>query len=269
MIFVNDLSPILVQIGPITIQWYGFLLSASIIIYYLLIRWIFKRERYPISDIEGILIYSFFGLVIGARLGEVFFYDPAYYFRNPVEIVKIWRGGLSSHGAASGLFFSYLIWSKIYRVEFTRYVDALVIGLPITAALVRIGNFLNSEIVGKPTGDGLDRGTWGVVFKRLGEDFPRHPVQLYEAALSIAVLIILFLMYRKFYRNTPPLFFLFLFMLLYFTGRFVVEFWKDLHVLPGWFPLSMGQVLSILPILISTGYFALHFPMHKKRREVS
>ncbi len=136
--------------------------------------------------------------------------------------------------------------------------------MPVTAAFVRVGNFFNSEIVGKPVGDGLISGSWGVIFMRLGEDFPRHPSQLYEAVLCIAVFFILFLAYRRHYRKTPPLFFLFLFMLLYFSGRFVVEFWKDLHGLPAWMPLSTGQVLSIVPVLISAGYFILA-PRHKKR----
>ncbi len=267
MIFVNDLTPVLVQLGPITIRWYGILLSAGIIIYYLLTRLIFKREGYPLSDIDGIIIYLFWGLIIGARLGEIFFYDPVFYFTNPIEIIKVWRGGLSSHGAAVGLFISYLLWTRTRNVKFTTYIDALVIGMPITAAFVRIGNFFNSEIVGKPVGDKSVHSNWGVVFKKLGEDFPRHPAQLYEAVLSLAVFAVLFYSYRRYYKRTPPLFFLFLFMLLYFTGRFIIEFWKDLHVLPGWFPLSMGQFLSVVPLLLSSGYFILVFPRQRKRGE--
>lgn len=264
MIFINDLSPALIQIGPITIRWYGVLLSSGIISYYFLLKWIFKREGYPLSDLDGIIIYLFWGLIIGARLGEVFFYEPAYYLTSPVEILKVWNGGLSSHGAAAGLLISYLLWIRTHKVSFKKYIDVLVIGMPLTAAFVRVGNFFNSEIVGKPVGDGVVPGTWGVVFRRLGEDFPRHPAQLYEAVLSIAVFFILFLTYRRYYRKRQPLFFLFLFILLYFTGRFIIEFWKDLHGLPGWFPLSTGQVLSIAPILISAGYFVLwNRPGHK------
>jgi len=261
MIFVNDFSPEMVRVGSLAIRWYGLLFSSGIIVNYLLLRWIFKREKYPVIDLDSVITYLFFGLIIGARLGEVLFYEPGFYFRDPLEILKIWNGGLSSHGATIGLFISYVLWTKVHKVKFSKYSDVLVLGMPGTAAFVRTGNFFNSEIVGIPTG-----GNYGVVFSRLGEDFPRHPVQLYEAILSIAVLVILFYIYKNYYRKTPPLFFFFLYIILYFGGRFIIEFWKDLHVLPGWFPLSMGQVLSIIPLLTAIGYFLFVFPRSGFRR---
>src|SRR3989304_5379256 len=216
------------------------------------------KEGYPVSDLESLLICVYLGLVIGARFGEVIFYDPVYYFENPVDIVKIWMGGLSSHGAAIGLLIAYFVWLRIHRVEFRRYADVLVFGVPITAAFVRTGNFFNSEIVGIPT-----NGRWGVVFKRLGEDFPRHPAQLYEAILCSVIFIVLLVIYLRYFKKTPSLFYVFLFMSRYFSGRFSIEFWKDIHGLPEGFPLSIGQVLSIFPILIATGYFLIIFPSQK------
>lgn len=260
MVYVHDLSPVLIELGPVDIRWYGVLFAGGILLNLFLIRWIFKQEGYPIAHLESLATYLFWGLLVGARLGEILFYEPGYYFRNPSEIIKIWHGGLSSHGAAIGIFAAYLVWIKVHKVKFTRYADAVILGMPVTAAFVRVGNFFNSEIVGTPTG-----GNWGVVFKRLGEEFPRHPVQLYEAVLSIIVFVILFLVYKRYYRRTPPLFYLFLYLILYFGARFVLEFWKDLHVLPEWFPLSMGQVLSILPVLLAAGYFAILFPRQEKR----
>ena len=262
MIFINDLSPEMVRLGSFAIRWYGLLFSSGIIVNYLLLRLIFKREKYPVIDLDSVITYLFFGLIIGARLGEVLFYEPGFYFREPLEILKVWNGGLSSHGATIGIFISYVLWTRVHKVKFTKYADVLVLGMPGTAAFVRTGNFFNSEIVGIPTG-----GNWGVVFHRLGEDFPRHPVQLYEAILSITVLAILIYIYKRFYRKTPSLFFLFLYMILYFGGRFVFEFWKDLHVLPGWFPLSMGQILSIVPILMAVGYFLFVFPGQERKRQ--
>ena len=276
MNFINDFSPDLVNLGPIAIpwygliaipiRWYGLLFAAGIISYYVLLKWIFEQEKYPVSDAESMVMYLFFGLVIGARLGEVFFYRPEFFIDNPSEITKIWHGGLSSHGATIGLFISYFIFCKIHTIKYTKYFDVIVIGMPLTAAFVRIGNFVNSEILGIPTGSASAPGKWGVVFVRAGENFPRHPVQLYEAVLCIAVFIVLFVLYNRSYRKTPPLFFLFLFLLLYFGGRFFIEFYKDLHVLPEDFPLSMGQVLSIIPILTAAGYFTLIFPKQTKGR---
>lgn len=253
----------MVHWGPIAIRWYGVLFAGGISLNYLLVKWIFRREGYPVSDLESVFVYLFLGLLIGARLGEVFFYEPEFFLSNPREIIKIWHGGLSSHGAGIGLFVAYLIWTRRYKVKFSRYADALALGIPITAIFVRIGNFFNSEILGVPSGS----GKWGVIFKRGGEDFPRHPVQLYEAVLNMVIFAVLFWTYKRYYRKTPPLFFLSLYFLLYFSGRFIIEFWKDLHVLPEGFPLSMGQVLSILPILLAAGYFVLVFPGQKKGRQ--
>ena len=266
MIFINNLSPDIINIGTIGIRWYGLLFATGITLYYILLKWIFEREKYPVSDAESMVMYLFFGLIIGARLGEVFFYRPEFFIENPSEIIKIWHGGLSSHGAMIGLFVSYFAFCRIHRVKYTKYFDAIVIGMPLTAAFVRIGNFFNSEILGIPTGSSTVPGKWGVVFVGAGENFPRHPVQLYEAVLCITVFAVLFVLYKRIYKKTPPLFFLFLYLLLYFAGRFFIEFYKDLHVLPEDFPLSMGQVLSIIPILTAVGYFALIFPEQTKGR---
>lgn len=272
MIFTNNLSPILVDFGPIEVRWYGLLFAIGIALNYMILRWIFKREKYKAEHLETLVMFLFFGLVIGARLGEVFFYNPGYYFGEPLEILQIWDGGLSSHGATIGLFLAYLIWCKINKVQFSKYADALVVPVPLTAAMVRIGNFFNSEIVGDPTGGGF-----GVIFARLGESFPRHPSQLYEALLLLVVFGVLFWIYKgcslrsRFwsalasygfamksagFKKLPKLFMLCLFLLLYFGGRFFLEFFKDLKgPLPGDFPLNMGQVLSAIPVLVAVVYF--------------
>lgn len=256
MIFTNNLSPILVDFGPIEVRWYGLLFATGIALNYMILRWLFKREKYSIEHLESLVIYLFLGLVIGARLGEVFFYNPAYYFSDPLEILQVWDGGLSSHGATIGLFLAFWTWCKVHKVKFGKYADVLVIPVPLTAAFVRIGNFFNSEIVGDPTG-----GSFGVIFARLGESFPRHPSQLYEAILCVLVFVILIFLYRrKGLKKLPTLFFLFLFLVLYFGGRFFLEFFKDLKgPLPGDFPLNMGQVLSLVPFIIAVGYFIRQF----------
>lgn len=260
MLFIHNLSPVMIELGPFSIRWYGVLFAVGVMLNYLFVRWIFRREQYPLSDAETGITYLFFGLLIGARLGEILFYEPGFYFSNPSEMIKIWNGGLSSHGAAIGVFIAFLIWIRVHKIRFSKYADAFVLGFPITAACVRIGNFFNSEIVGVPTG-----GNWGVVFKYAGENFPRHPAQLYEAVLSIFIFIFLFPLYKKYYRKTPPMFFMFLYMILYFGGRFIIEFKKDLHVLPDTFPLSMGQVLSLVPLIMAAGYFIFVFPRQKIR----
>lgn len=250
MLFSNNIDPILFSAGPIEVRWYGLFFAIGLALNYLLLTWLFRREKEPQAHLDSMVIYLFIGLVVGARLGEVLFYDPVYFFNNPLDIFKIWEGGLSSHGATIGLLSAYMIWLKVHKIKFSKYADLLVLPIPITAAFVRLGNFFNSEIVGLPTG-----GDFGVVFRKLGEDFPRHPAQLYEGLLLLLIFPILFFTYKKYYRKSRPLFFLFLFCLLYFGGRFVTEFWKDLQGPIESLPITMGQLLSSIPFVIAVIYF--------------
>lgn len=252
MIYTNNLSPIFFESGPLRIHWYGLSYVVGIAFAYLAVFLLFKKRKFPTEHLDSAVIYLFFGMIIGARLGHVFFYESAYYLRNPVDILKIWEGGLASHGAAVGVLLAYLLWIKVRKVKFPKYADTLILGFPLLAGFVRVGNFFNSEILGNPT-----NAEWGVIFARLGEDFPRHPVQLYSALMNWLIFVILLLVYRKYYDKTPPLFFLFLYMMLYFSGRFIVEFWKDLHGPLQNIPLSMGQLLSVIPIFIALTYFGV------------
>ena len=226
---------------------------------YFFIRWVFQKQKYPLDKLDSVVLFLFFGLVIGARLGHVFFYEWDYFSAQPLEILKIWNGGLASHGAAIGLFVAYFAWCKINKVKFSQYIDALVLGMPITAGFVRLGNFFNSEILGNLTGS-----DYGVIFERVGETLPRHPVQLYSAFMNFLVFAILFVVYKKSFKKMPRMFFLFLYVLLYFVGRFVVEFWKDLQGPIESLPIQMGQLLSIFPVLIALGYFIFIYPKQKK-----
>lgn len=260
MIFINNLSPILFAVGPVEVRWYGLFFAMGCLLNYLILMWIFKREGYELKTLENLCVHLFIGLVLGARLGEVFFYEPGYYFGHPLEILKIWHGGLSSHGAAIGLFLAYVFWCFKNKVKFSKYVDAIIIPMPLTAAFVRVGNFFNSEIVGKATGS-----DYGVIFRRLGEDFPRHPAMLYEGLMSFMVFLILVIVYKKYFYKLPEMFMLFLYLLLYFGGRMITEIWKDLHVLPDSFPLSMGQVLSLVPFTLAVVYFLVYFSRKGRR----
>lgn len=255
MIFTNDLNPILFSGGPLPLRWYGLLFASGLALGYLFVHKAFKRNKFPLEHLESLLVYLFIGIVLGARLGEILFYEPAYYFGHPLEMIKIWKGGLASHGAAIGLFLAYFIWCRVHKIKFSKYVDSITLGIPVVAMFVRIGNFFNSEIYGYPT-----NGNFGVIFKRLGEDFPRHPAQLYEAALNLGIIALFFFLWKKGGTTSrPPMFFLFLYLLLYFGGRFILEIFKDLHTLPEGFPLSMGQVLSIIPVIFALIYFFFFF----------
>jgi len=164
--FIHDISPIIFSAGPFALRWYGFLFVIGIILNILLVRMLFKKAGYKVEHFESLIVYLLVGMVVGARLGHALFYNPEFFFSNPIELLYVWKGGLASHGAAIGLLITYLLWGWIHKVKFTKYVDLVVIGLPITAGFVRLGNFFNSEIVGRAT-----NSEFGVVFSRLGEDF--------------------------------------------------------------------------------------------------
>ncbi len=260
MIFTNNIDPIFLTLGPLSIRWYGLFFALGIVVSFFVVNWAFKREKYPLQDLESVALYLFVGLVVGARLGHVFFYNAEYFLSNPAEILMIWKGGLASHGAAIGLLVSYWVWTLVHKVKFSKYTDVLILSIPIVAAFVRLGNYFNSEIVGRPT-----MKESGVIFERLGEAFPRYPSQLYESGIALVLVFVMLWVYKKFYKKTPPMFMMFLLMLLYFLTRFIVEFWKDRHIMPIDFPLSMGQMLSIVPVLIAMVYFIFFYPRQKKR----
>lgn len=252
MILHNNLDPILFAVGGAEVRWYGLFFALGLIGMYLLTVWIFKREKIELKVLDSLGLYLFMGLIVGARLGHVLFYNFEYFSAHLIDIFKVWNGGLSSHGAAIGVFLAYLLWLFIKKEKFGKYADLMIVGMSLVAICVRIGNYFNSEIIGKAT-----EGGWGVVFEKLGEDFPRHPSQLYEAALSLGIFIVLFVVYKKWYKKLPKLFLFFLYVTLYFVTRFFVEFYKERHILPDEFPLSMGQILSVLPLAIGLLYFGI------------
>lgn len=213
------------------------------------------------KDLDSLVLYLFVSMVVGARLGHVFFYNWDYFSSNPLEIFQIWNGGLASHGAAIGLLLFYWIWTMLHKQKFSKYVDALVMGIPVTGIFVRIGNFFNSEIIGIPT-----NGEWGIIYERLNETVARHPVQIYESFGALVIAAIMFWIYkRKGFKKVPKLFYMFLLILLYFAMRFVAEFWKERHIIPSEFPVSMGQILSIIPFVIALSYFLFFFPKMRQK----
>lgn len=256
MIFENTLSPMIFTAGPLSVRWYGVLFASGLVCAYLIAMWAFKRRGLKEEDLDSLSTYLFFGVVIGARLGEVFFYEPAYYFADPVRILKVWEGGLASHGAALGLLVTYWLWCRVKKFNFGKHIDALVVGMPVAAAFVRLGNFFNSEILGKAT-----NGDFGVIFN--GESFARHPAQLYEGAWSLVVFLILLAVFKK-WKKMPEMFLLFLYLALYFGGRFFLEYFKDVNTLPDSFILNNGQLLSLVPVIIAVVWFIFYLPKAKK-----
>jgi len=260
MVFYHNIDPVLLNIGPLTLRWYGIMFALGLFSAYLVTYYIFKREKKDIKLLDSLVFYIFFGVLIGARMGEVLFYNFDYFLHNPLKVFYVWEGGLASHGAAIGILVAFLLWLKVKNLKFSDFADKIAVSIPIAAGFVRIGNFFNSEIMGKVSGS-----DYGVVFQKLGEDFPRHPSQLYESIIAFSIFGILFFLYKN-CKKLPKNFLVTLFVFLYFSTRFLIEFVKEKQVMSDSSLLSMGQILSILPVLIAFVYFFVLFRKIKKAR---
>lgn len=241
LLFLVLPSPTIEQIGPIAPRWYGFLFMGSFVVGFLLMRGMYLSANRSMEELDKLLLYVLIATIVGARLGHVIFYDLGYYLRNPDQIIAIWRGGLASHGAAIGIILAmYLYVKKVPEMNFLWLADRVVIVVALAGAFIRTGNFINSEIIGRPTDL-----PWAIVFQKV-DMIPRHPTMLYEALLCVVIFAILMLMYR-YYKKEPPegaIFGTFLMML--FGGRFILEFTKvNQATFASDWAINMGQWLSI------------------------
>jgi phosphatidylglycerol:prolipoprotein diacylglycerol transferase len=254
-----SISPEIFHLGPISVRWYGFLFAMAFVAGYFIMTWVFKKEKRPQPDLEQLSVYMIFGTVIGARLGHCLFYNPTYYLSNPIEILKVWEGGLASHGAAIGILVAvYLFSKKKKNYSFLWIIDRIVIVVALAGTFIRLGNLFNSEIIGKPTDV-----AWAFIFTSV-DDFPRHPTQLYESiAYLIIFLILLFIYYKGFEKNRSGLLFG-LFLVLVFTFRFFVEFLKENQSgFEAGMSLNMGQLLSIPFVLAGIFFITRSFKTKK------
>ena len=239
-------SPSFSSLGPIEPRWYGLMFASAFFFGYLLEFKFFKDAGRPQEELDRLLIYVLIATIIGARLGHVIFYELEFYLRNIHLVPQVWTGGLASHGAAIGIIIAmYLYAKKTTGATFMWVADRVVPAVAVGGIFIRIGNFFNSEIIGIPT-----ELPWAVVFERI-DMLPRHPSMLYESLLCVLVLITLLWIYKK-YDNKPPegsLFGTFLVML--FTGRFLIEFTKiTMADFMAGSLFDMGQLLSIPFVLL-------------------
>jgi phosphatidylglycerol---prolipoprotein diacylglyceryl transferase len=244
-----DVSPILFEIGPFAVRWYGLLFAVSFLAGFLIVRWMFREEGKPEQDLDRLLLYMVAGTVLGARLGHVLFYDPVYYFSNPIEILMVWRGGLASHGGAVGIFIALYFYARSRSGQgYLWLLDRIAVPVALAGSFIRLGNLFNSEILGRPT-----EMPWAFVFARV-DALPRHPAQLYESIGYAIIFVVLLLVYRRYRTSTPNGLLLGGFLVAVFSYRFVVEFFKMPQAAFGEaLPLSVGQLLSI-PLVIAGAF---------------
>jgi phosphatidylglycerol:prolipoprotein diacylglycerol transferase len=246
--FIWDLNPVIpIEIGPLQIRYYGLIFVLTLLTAYAFWMKQMKRGGYPKQTSEAFFLWGIIAVVVGARLGHCFFYRADHFLANPHEILLFWQGGLASHGATVGLVIALILYSLRHKLPILDITDRFAMSAAIGAAGVRLGNFMNSEIVGRPTDV-----PWAVLFMRAGKfsDVPRHPSQLYEFAMGVTVLLLLILADKLAGKEKRPRAMMTgLFLTLYFAGRFCVEFFKEYHIedLSDRSPLTMGQYLSIIP----------------------
>ncbi|MBG8552396.1 prolipoprotein diacylglyceryl transferase [Hymenobacter guriensis] len=267
-----DVSPIIAHLGPLTLRWYGVLFALGFVFGSFILTHIYKAERVSERWVDVITIYMIAGTVLGARLGHVLFYSPEYYLTSEhfLEIFKIWEGGLASHGATLGILLAVWLFSRRNKFDYLWVLDRIVIVVAVGGACIRLGNLMNSEIVGRPTDV-----PWAFVFPRDTEHLqqanpgqtvpagsvlvrriqnrdnttsietspagaavaaasevavPRHPTQIYESLFCVFLYVLLYGLWNKYKDRTPRGLLFGLFVVLLFSFRFLVEFLKEEQV---------------------------------------
>ncbi len=244
--FVWSSSPEMFSLGPLSIRWYGVFFALSFLIGLYIMTRIFELEKKKEADLNQLFYFIIAGTVIGARLGHCLFYEPGFYLSNPIEILKIWRGGLASHGGGIGIITAVYLYSKRHNDQTMLWVlDRLSLPTMLGSAFIRLGNFFNSEIIGNPSDV-----PWAVVFARI-DMLPRHPTMLYESAVYIVIFAILMAGYWLWeWQKRPGLIFGSLLSSV-FVARFFIEFTKTRQASYGFdLPISVGQWLSIPFVLV-------------------
>ena len=240
-----DMNPIMIDLGLIRVSWYGMMYVLGFIGSYLLVRYQMKRKDFGVSrvEVENLYFYLIIGLMVGARLGYVLFYDLKMYWADPLEIFAIWRGGMSFHGGLIGVLIVGTSFSWRNKKSFWKIADLIIVTAPIGLGLGRIGNFINGELYGRVT-----NLPWGMIFPR-GGPHPRHPSQLYESGLEGGVLFLILWFLKD--KKLPTGGLLAAFLFFYGCFRFFVEFFRepDGHIgfIIGSF--TLGQVLSSFMIV--------------------
>lgn len=243
-----QIDPVLIEIGPLAIRWYALAYVAGIFLGYWLLKRLSDRIAPPLLSqeaLDDIILYTIFGIIIGGRLGYVLFYNPGYYVAHPLEALKIWQGGMSFHGGLTGMIAAMWLFARKYGVGFLKLTDLLAVVAPIGLFFGRVANFINGELWGRAADV-----PWAMVFPNAG-GVPRHPSQLYEAALEGVLLFILLLSLVHFTKIRESIGMLSgLFLVGYALARGFVEQFREPDEQLGllWEGLSMGQLLS-LPML--------------------
>jgi prolipoprotein diacylglyceryl transferase len=239
-------SPEIFRIGMFAVRWYGVLFASSFLFGYFIMRRMFRNENLSDTVLDSLTVYMAIGTVLGARLGHCLFYEPGFYLSHPIEILKVWKGGLASHGAGIGILIALWLFERKFKKGYFWTLDRIAVVVALAGFFIRTGNLMNSEIYGVET-----TLPWGFVFLRNNEVAPKHPTQIYEALTYLVIFFLLLKMYWNKKGNVYQGLLISIFLVLVFSARFFIEFVKESQVtFEDTMTLNMGQLLSI-PFVIA------------------
>jgi phosphatidylglycerol---prolipoprotein diacylglyceryl transferase len=256
ILYINwNIDPEIFRIGGFALRYYSIMFAFAFIGSYIILSKIYIKEKVSIQLLNKLVIFVFLGTLIGARLGHTLFYEFEYYKDHLLEIILPFRiadgkfeltgyQGLASHGGAIGIILAVVLYCRKYKQSFLWIMDRLGIAVTLSAFFIRLGNLFNSEIIGKPT-----NVSWAFIFEKI-DRVPRHPAQLYEAILYLAIFLILWFMYKAIANKANNGFLFGCFLAMLFSVRFLVEFVKEnQESFENSLLVNMGQILSIPFIL--------------------
>ncbi len=265
-----NIDPVALQFGPLTVKWYGLAYLTGLVLGWLYIRRLIEQPRlwasgqapFPIERVDDLLLYMTLGVIIGGRLGSVVFYEPGYYLRYPLDIFMIWKGGMAFHGALIGCGVAIWLFARQHGLQVSSVMDVSAAAVPIGLFFGRLANFINGELFGRPT-----TVPWGMVFPDAArmreyetiEPIPRHPSQLYEAALEglVLALVLRVLTHRRGGLQSPGLV-TGTFLVGYGLARSFCELFRQPDPLHAFTvgPLTPGITYSIPMILLGLWFLA-------------
>ena len=253
------------HVGSYGVRWYGLCWLTGLTLGFFLMQWLYKKHKYPDEKFEPLFLYVFIGVLVGARLGHCIFYQPDYFLTSGKHIVEMflpikfldgggWKfigyEGLASHGGVVGMLVGLYMYIRKYKMPTWVVLDFMGICSGITATFIRLGNLMNSEIIGKQTDV-----PWAFIFANV-DQAPRHPGQLYESLFYLFTFIVILLIYRKHPEKVGTGFYFGLCLTMIFTFRFLIEYTKEIQeAFEAGLPIDMGQILSIP--LIALGVWAM------------
>ncbi|QNB06277.1 prolipoprotein diacylglyceryl transferase [Herbaspirillum frisingense] len=263
-------DPIAIHIGPLAVHWYGLMYLLAFAQFIALGRLRIKQPHiaavgWKKEDLDDMLFYGVLGVVLGGRLGEILFYNPAYYFANPTDMIAVWKGGMSFHGGFLGVMLAMYLWGRKRGRNLMDIMDFIAPMVPLGYAAGRLGNFINAELPGRPADPSLP---WAMIWPNV-DNIPRHPSPIYQMLVDGILLFIILWIFAR--HSRPRMAVAGMFSLLYGCARFFTEYFRvpDYEVHFGGITISAGQMLSVPMIVLGIILLVLAYKLKQQAQAPS